>query len=352
MSSAPAVRGAQLRVVITTPLEPDLVRALQRFDETYEVVYPEDLIATPRYPGDHRFPPADSPALMAAWRELLAGADILFDFGPQGLHSELAGMSNIRWIQATSAGVGQMAQRLGLTARSDLIITTASGVHGPALAEFVVLAMIFFNRDFADVLRDQHDHVWQRTAGRLVAGQTVGVVGLGSIGGAVVQAVSAFGARTIGVVRDLAGRTAAGSGVGRLVAGSELNQILPELDVLVLAVPHTAETEGLLSAERIAQLGPSCLVVNIARGSVVDEPALVLALQEGRIRGAALDVFAQEPLPTESPLWDLPNVLVSPHSASTVEDENRKIAELFGRNLNRYRDHEPMLNVLDPRLLY
>jgi phosphoglycerate dehydrogenase-like enzyme len=137
-----------------------------------------------------------------------------------------------------------------------------------------------------------------------------------------------------------------------LVTQEDLEQVLPGLDVLVLAVPHTAETEGLLSARRIGMLAPTCLLVNIARGSVVDEPALVAALQAGRIKGAALDVFAQEPLPLTSPLWDLPNVLVSPHSASTVDGENEKIVELFSANLLRYRAGEPLLNVLNSELLY
>jgi phosphoglycerate dehydrogenase-like enzyme len=212
--------------------------------------------------------------------------------------------------------------------------------------------MIFFNRDFNGLIRDQRAHHYQRGAGRLVAGQVVGIVGLGNVGGETARMVSALGATPIGVVRSLAGRTAAGSGVAELFAQTDLDQILPRLDVLVLAVPHTPETEGLLTAARIGMLAPTCLLVNIARGDVVDEPALITALQQGRIKGAALDVFAQEPLPPTSPLWDLPNVLVSPHSASTVDGENQKIVDLFSTNLVRYQAGDPLLNVLDSELLY
>jgi phosphoglycerate dehydrogenase-like enzyme len=347
-----AIEKSRQKVLITTPLEPEQVESLRLRHPDFEIVYPEELLAIPRYAGHHVAAPTDSPERLLAWRELLAGTDILFDFGPSALHAELTGLPRLKWIQATSSGVGQFARRVGLTERSDLIVTTASGVHGAALAEFVVMSMIYFNRGFGGVIRDQRAHHWQRGAGRLIAGQTVGIVGLGSVGGATARYVCALGARVIGVVRSLAGRTAADCGVARLVAQQDLDQVLPELDVLVLAVPHTAETEGLLSARRIGLLAPTCLFVNIARGSVVDEPALVAALQAGRIKGAALDVFAEEPLPPTSPLWDLPNVLVSPHSASTVEGENEKIVDLFSANLLRYRAGEPLLNVLNSELLY
>jgi phosphoglycerate dehydrogenase-like enzyme len=191
---------------------------------------------------------------------------------------------------------------LGLTERGDLIVTTARGVHGAALAEFVVMSMIYFNPDFGDVIRDQRAHHWARGAGRLIAGQTVGIVGLGSVGGETARSVSALGAMAIGVVRSLAGRTTADCGVAKLVTQQDLDQVLPELDVVILAVPHTAETEELLSARRIGMLAPSCLLVNIARGWVVDEPALVAALTAGRIKRAAPDIFAEEPLPPTSVL--------------------------------------------------
>jgi phosphoglycerate dehydrogenase-like enzyme len=340
------------RVVITTPLEPALVESLRRQHPGFEFVYPEELLAIPRYAGHHITDPSDSPERLVAWRTLLGEADILFDFGPSALQAELRGLPRLKWIQATSAGIGQFALRVGLTTRSDIVITTASGVHGAALAEFVVMSMIYFNRDFGAVIRDQRTHHWQRGAGRLISGQTVGIVGLGSVGGEIARAVSAFGARTVGVERSLVGRSAAGCGVSRLVALEDLDQILADLDVLVLAVPHTAETEGLLSARRIAMLAPTCLFVNVARGQLVDEPALVASLQEGRIRGAALDVFAVEPLPAASPLWDLPNVLVSPHSASTVEGENQRIVDLFSENLVRYQAGEPLRNVFNRDLLF
>jgi phosphoglycerate dehydrogenase-like enzyme len=147
-------------------------------------------------------------------------------------------------------------------------------------------------------------------------------------------------------------RTAAELGVDKLVSTVALDDLLPEADVVVLATPHTPETHRLLDSRRLSLLKPSAILVNVARGDVVDEPALIEALSSGRLRGAALDVFAQEPLPAESPLWDLPNVFVSPHSASTVAAENARIVDRFCHNLRAYLDGAPLHNVLDKALLY
>jgi phosphoglycerate dehydrogenase-like enzyme len=156
----------------------------------------------------------------------------------------------------------------------------------------------------------------------------------------------------VGVVRDSGARTAAELGVDVLVSTAGIDELLPEADVVVLATPHTPETHRLLDARRLGLLKPTAILVNVARGDVVDEAALVEALRSGRLRGAALDVFEKEPLPAESPLWDLPNVFVSPHSASTVAAENGWIVDLFCRNLRAYLDGTPLINVLDKGLLY
>ena len=138
----------------------------------------------------------------------------------------------------------------------------------------------------------------------------------------------------------------------QLLPTGDLDELLPQADALVLSCPLTPSTYHVLDARRISLLKPSAIVVNVARGQVVEEPALLDALRGGRLRGAALDVFEEEPLPADSPFWDLPNVLVSPHSASTVAVENDRIVELFCENLRRYLAGEPLLNVLDKELLY
>ncbi len=338
-------------VVFTTPLEQELVERIRQAHPEYTFEYPEDLIAAPRYPGHHRLPEAQGGEL-DRWRSLLSQAEVVFDFGPPPLHAELAHFPNLRWIQATSAGVGQFVRRVGLDRSPGVVVTTARGVHGRALAEFAAFAMIYFNRDLPEILADQRLHRWSRRSGHLVAGQEVVIVGLGSIGREVATLARALGARTTGVVRSMDGRTAAPSGVDRLLEVGELDTVLRDADFLVLATPHTDETEGLISGARLSLLPPSAVVVNLARGTVVDEDALTSALQDGRLRGAALDVFREEPLPPGSPLWDLANVLVTPHSMSTVAGENELLAQLFSENLERYRHGAQLLNVLRKDRLY
>ena len=341
----------RVRVVITSPLEEDVVRAVADVDPRLDVVYEADLLPAPRYPADHALPSVVTDEARARWEGLLDGAEVLFDFGPLELAPRLASRPRLRWIQATSAGVGQFAARVGLT-ESAVTITTASGVHARPLAEFVLMAMLMFGKGAFRLAADQRAHRWERYAGQEVAGTVVGVVGVGRIGREVARVARALDARTVGVVRAPDGRTAAEFNLDALLPVERLDDLLPDVDYLVLCAPHTTETERLLTAERLALLKPSAVLINIARGAVVDEEALVAALADGRLRGAALDVFAREPLPPESPLWDLPNVLISPHSASTADNENRKIADLFRENLRRYLDGRPLLNVLDKRLLY
>ncbi len=338
-------------VVFTTPLEPELVARLRQSHPEYTFEYPEELIAAPRYPGHHRQPEAQGEEL-ERWRALLSRAEVMFDFGPPGLHTELGRLPKLRWIQATSAGVGQFVRRVGLERSPEVVVTTARGVHGRALAEFAIFAMIYFNRDLPEILADQRRHRWSRRSGHLVAGQEVVIVGLGSIGREVATLAGALGARTTGVVRSLDGRTAAASRVDRLLEVGELESALPDADFLVLAMPHTDETEGLISGARLSLLPSAAVVVNLARGTVVDEGALTSALQSGRLRGAALDVFREEPLPPPSPLWDLANVLVTPHSMSTVAGENQLLAQLFSENLERYRHGAELLNLLRKDRLY
>jgi len=342
---------SRVRLVITSPLPDQLVAAIRATDARLDVVHEPALLAPTRYASDHPLPALDDPAARERWNALLDDAEVLFDFGPLELAPTLATRPRLRWIQATSAGVGKFADRVGLT-QSPVAVTTASGVHARPLAEFVLLAMLMFGKDTLRLGREQREHRWERYAGEEVAGKTVCIVGLGKIGREVARLAGALDARVVGTVRELRDRRPEDLGVERLEPAEGLDRLLPETDVLVLSTPHTLLTHGLLDARRIALLKPGAILVNIARGDVVDEAALIEALRSGRLRGAALDVFEHEPLPLESPLWDLPNVFVSPHSASTVTAENERIVELFQANIRRYLDGRPLLNLLDKELLY
>jgi phosphoglycerate dehydrogenase-like enzyme len=340
-----------VRVVITSPLEDELVDAIRSTDERLDVVHQRELLAPTSYASDHPLPTLETPESRERWEQLLDEAEVLFDFGPLELATSLARRPQLRWIQGTSAGVGGLVDRIGLRA-SPVVVTTSSGVHARPLAEFVVLAVLAFAKELPRIARDQREHRWERYAGDEAAGKTVCVVGLGKIGREVARLARALDMRTVGSVRDVRGRVGEDLHVDRLVSTDDLEELLPESDVLVLSCPLTESTYHLLDARRLALLKPSAIVVNVSRGQVVDEPALLDALGSGRLRGAALDVFEEEPLPSESPFWDLPNVLVSPHSASTVAAENDRVVALFCENLRRYLADDQLLNVLDKDLLY
>jgi glyoxylate/hydroxypyruvate reductase A len=335
-----------VRVVVTSPLEDDLLDRIRAADERIDLVVPHELIAAPEFPSAHPFPANDD-----RWQPLLDSAEVLFDFGPIELAPKLASRPQLRWIQATSAGVGRLAERVGLL-DSDVVVTTSSGVHARALAEFTLLAMLVFAKDVPRLVRDQRDHRWEKYAVDELRGKVVCVVGLGKIGRETARLARLLDARTVGTVRVVGDRRAEDLHVEQLVPTERVDELLPEADVVVLATPHTPLTHHLLDARRLTLLKPSAIVVNVARGDVMDEEALIDALRDGRLRGAALDVFEREPLPENSPLWDLPNVLVSPHSAATVAAENGRIVELFVENLHRYLDGRPLLNVLDKEQLY
>ena len=178
---------------------------------------------------------------------------------------------------------------------------------------------------------------------------TVGIVGLGRIGRDVAQVCKSFGMRIFACRRSQSNPPQT---VDQQFSPDQLNDLLPQVDFLVLCAPHTPDTDGLLCAERIQLMKAGAVLINIARGALVDHTALKQALREGQLGGAALDVTDPEPLPAEDPLWDMPNVIISHHSASTADTENGKLTELFIRNLNHYLNGEPLENLLDIDLMY
>jgi phosphoglycerate dehydrogenase-like enzyme len=279
---------------------------------------------------------------------LLADAEIMFDFDYTHREDLPDLAPKLRWLQATSAGIGQFVRRMGYAERlPDAIFTTASGVHARPLAEFCMMALLMHYKRLTHILADQARHHWERYAATDLEGRTLAVVGLGNVGEMVAQMAKGLGMRTIGT-------RARGSSnaVDQFFPPEQLHAMLGAADVVVLIVPHTPDTDQMLDAAALAAMKPGAYLINIARGAVVDEEALIAALQRGHLGGAALDVFATEPLPTSSPLWDMPNVLVSPHSASTSDRENARITDLFCENLRRYLAGEPLCNVLDVERLY
>ena len=341
-------------LLIASWLEPELVERVRAAAPHADVVHEPDLLRPPRYPADHAGRPVErTPEQEARWRALLARATILFDFDRTHLDDlpELA--PRVRWIQATSAGIGQFVRRHGYDRRMPgTVFTTASGVHARPLAEFALMSMLAHARGLAVMAEQQRRRHWERYAGTDLEGRTVVVVGYGAVGRAVGRMARALAMRVIGVLRHPEGIDPGAVHADEIHGPGALSRVLPRAEYLVLAAPHTDETERMIGAAQLAALPHGAVLINIGRGALVDEPALVEALASGHLGGAYLDVFQDEPLPPESPLWSMPHVLVSPHSASTSDRENARITDLFCENLRRDREGQPLLNVLHVERLY
>jgi phosphoglycerate dehydrogenase-like enzyme len=343
-------------VVIAIPLNAELVEPIRAADPGVRVAYAPDLLPPVRYRCDHqgvdgfRRAPEDE----RRWWEMIAGAEVLYGLpgdSPEGLARAVRCAPGLRWVQATSAGAGEQVGAAGLS-REELervTVTSAAGVHAGPLAEWALLGLLAFAKDLPRLLDDQHAHRWGHYPVGELSGRTLLIVGLGQIGEEVARLAAAFGMRVIGVNRS---GTADSRDVHEIHRTAELNQCLPEADAIVISAPLTDETRGLIDAAAIARCKPGTILVNVGRGGVVDEAAMIEALRSGRLAGAALEVFAREPLPADSPLWDLPNVLVSPHTAGLSVREDERIVSLFVENLGRYLRGQPLRNRVDPELLY
>lgn len=348
----------RLVVFIATPLEPENVARIRAVaPERVEVIAEPDLWPPLRYVADHKGQAgfARTREQEARWRAHLARAEVLWDFAPADRDGNggMALAPNVRWVQTTSSGVGQMVRELGF-ADSDLLVTTARGVHAGPLTEFVFLALLSHVKLLPHLQAEQRKHRFERLCSDELAGKTLAIVGVGQVGTRVAQLGRAFGMRVIGCTRHATEEQALSRGLDAIYPPARLHELLGLADAVVLIAPHTDETERLFDAGAFAAMRPGAVFVNIGRGATVDEPAMVDALRSGRLGFAALDVFAVEPLPAASPLWDMPNVLISPHSASTAFGENARIAEIFCHNLRCYLDGRlgEMRNVLDKKRLY
>jgi len=257
----------------------------------------------------------------------------------------------LRWVQSPSAGVeGLLFEELR---RSDVIVTNGSGVWSVSMAEHVVGFMVALSRRFQVCIREQLAGRWPGPAVRwtpeVLAGKTCVILGLGSIGTEVARRVKAFGMEVIGIRRHPARKS---SFVDEVVGPERLGETLPRADHLVVSLPLTAETRHIVDADALAAMKPSAYIYNVGRGALIDEGELIKALQGGRLAGAGLDVFEKEPLPEESPLYRLENVIITPHSSGHSPDTREKVFELFCENLKRYLAGEPLLNVVDKQAGY
>jgi phosphoglycerate dehydrogenase-like enzyme len=248
-------------------------------------------------------------------------------WGAAPLRSVLGGSTRLRWIHSLAAGIDMLPleQLRGTT----ITLTNSRGLYADALAEWVIAAMLWFARDLRRLNQNQAAHKWEPYTIERLEGKTLGIIGFGGIGRAVARRAEAMRMQVVPSRRSAAD-------VGAF-----------ETDYVVLSVPLTPETRNLMNAERIAKMKPTSVLINVSRGAIVDEPALIEALQHRRIRGAALDVFQTEPLPPNHPLWSLDNVLISPHSADRAADSHERAMRFFIENWRRFESGKTLENVVD-----
>lgn len=341
----------RLRVAVATPLTEDLCALVERLEPRVEMVRDQSLLPPMRWAADFQGDPAfrRTPEQTAAFEAALDSAEVLYgipDADPAALARTLRANPGLRWVQAMAAGGGGQVKAAGLSPDEleRVTFTTSAGVHAGPLAEFAVFGLMAGAKHLPRLTEQQAGRRW---SGRWEMGQlseqTVLVVGLGHIGREVARKVSALGARVIGVHR----RPVDVAGVERIVAPDQLAEVAPSVDAVVVTLPGTEATFQLLDQTFFAALRPGATLVSVGRGTVIDEDALVAALRDGRVGFAALDVFAVEPLPEDSPLWAMPTVVISPHTAANSEHEERLIAGLFADNARRFLDGEPLRNVVD-----
>jgi len=336
---------AALNVLIASPLEAEHADRIASADSRINLLYEPDLLPVPRYPSDHGGAARKlDEASLAKWSQLRAAAEVSFDFDWQAPVQIPENSPRLRWIQGTSAGIGGLLDRTGLV-KSPIVFTTAAGVHGVPLAEFTLLGLLHFAKAMPRLARDQAERRWQLQTTTQLRGSRVLLVGLGGVGREVARLLAAVGVQVVGA--GLPGKSYDLQGVREYVADSKIGDVLTTVDALVLACPLTARTRHLIGERELAMMRPGAVIVNVARGAVIDESALIEALTAGHLGGACLDVFETEPLPASSPLWAMDNVIISPHSASTVADENRLLTDLFIDNIGRWLAGEPLRNVFD-----
>jgi phosphoglycerate dehydrogenase-like enzyme len=275
----------------------------------------------------------------------------------------------LRWIQLNYAGVDRVLKQR-IIQSEDVMVTSASGIHVQQIANYCLMMILAFNYRLINMLEFQRERVWSPKASEIfrpldLHRQTIGIVGYGSIGRELARLAQALGMRVLATKRDVrhpaesgASYTPAGTGdlngdiPERIYPGEALATMAKECDYLVVTVPLTRHTRHMVNEQVLEAMKPSAVLINIARGEIVDEKALITAVSSGKIAGAALDVFEQEPLPDTSPIWNLDNTIISPHVSGNSTSYHEKAAELFIANLKRYLENKPLYNLLNREMGY
>lgn len=274
----------------------------------------------------------------------IADIEVYFGFPSKDL---LPIAPKLKWIQAHSAGV-EFVARIPELVSSDIILTNTRGAHGPSIGEHALALLLALTRHIPESLEQQRRKHWERgrlyRTAREIGGSTMGIIGFGALGRGIAQRALAFEMNLLAVDAQAVNGEPF---LDEVWPVSRLDDLMEQSDVVVVAAPLTAETRHLIDAERLARMKKDAYLIVVSRGGIVVEDALLDVLKEGRIAGAALDVVEQEPLPADSPLWDAPNFILTPHLAGASAPKERRVVEIFRDNIVRYQNGEPLLNVVD-----
>jgi phosphoglycerate dehydrogenase-like enzyme len=286
-----------------------------------------------------------------ALEKAAGGAEVIFNWsGSLSLIREVFLMSRgVRWVHSRSAGLERTL--FPELIASGVTMTNGSGVFSPSLGEFALAAILYFAKDFRRMIRNQMAGVWEPFDVLPISNQTVGIVGYGDIGRAVAARVRALGMNVLAVKRHVSQKHSDPL-VDQIYSPDHRVEMLSRCDYVVVAAPLNAETRGLIGEAEFAAMKPSAVIINVGRGPVIEERAMIKALSENTIKGAALDVFAEEPLPKGHPFYKLENVLLCPHCADHTPDWLDNAMRFFIAQFERFRRGEPLLNVVDKRLGY
>ena len=289
---------------------------------------------------------------LSAYRELVPQADAVIGSRPylQLSPEVLRPGGRLRWVQTTTAGVDHVLNP-ALLAAEHVMITCIKGPPGPLMAEHAILLMLALTRQFPIYLKNQERHIWRREGQEWAPlhGKTIAILGVGSSGGSLARVCKAgFGMTVLGMTRSRGEHP----DVDLYFTQDDLLQFLHQADFVALCLPRTPQTERIIDADALQAMQPMAFLVNVSRGALIDEDALMAALQSGRIAGAGLDVTTNDPIPAESPLWDLPNIIITPHIATETLQMSDAVVDFWCENVRRFADDEPLLGLMDRQAGY
>ena len=314
-----------MKLVVVNTLSPEKIQALQE-------AVPGSIVESYKSPKEALPHVADADAI-ALW-------------GFQNVEPLLQAAPHVRWVHSLSDGVEKLLTPSMM--QRPIILTNSHGIHDRAVSEHTMALLLSWFRRIPEAVRNQSAHQWARPHGDSLFGKTILIVGFGGIGRAIAQRAKIFETRVFGVKKHLSRELFA----DHIFTQEEIMDVLPKADVVIAALPSTAETEKFFDAEKFRAMKKSALFINIARASVVDEQALIEAMQSGKIAGACMDVFSKEPLPADHPFWNMKNVIMTPHIASMVPDFWHKLLSLLKTNFSAFNRQELMLNVIDKKKGY